>query len=139
MTRKQQSLSSRELLNRIGLSEETPHELLEEAALDDLEGDLGAVLRQRFQAMSTGHQFKPGDLVGWKPGLRNRKAPRYDAPAIVIDVLHEPMLETGQEGGSADYREPLDLILGLLWDRDPGRGYFFTFHFDSRRFQPWQG
>jgi hypothetical protein len=141
MPRKQQPqpLSSRELLNRIGLSDETPPELLQEAALDDLEGDLGAVLRERFATLSTRHRFKPGDLVGWKPGLRNRKVPSYGAPAIVIEVLDEPVLDKGEESGSTYYREPHDLILGVLWDRDPGRGDFVTFHFDSRRFQPWVG
>lgn len=139
MTRKQQSLSSRELLNRIGLSEETPPDLLDEAALDDLEGDLGAVLRERFETLTTHYRFKPGDLVGWKPGLRNRKVPSYSAPTIVVEVLDEPILDRGEESGSTYYREPHDLILGVLWDREPGRGDFVTFHFDSRRFQPWEG
>jgi hypothetical protein len=25
--------------------------------------------------------------------------------------------------------EPLDLVLGVVWDRDPGRGEFAAFHF----------
>jgi hypothetical protein len=40
----------RELLSRIGLSEDTPAGLFDEDALDELEGDLGAVLRERFEA-----------------------------------------------------------------------------------------
>lgn len=33
---------------------------------------------------------------------------------------------------------PHALVLGVIWDQEPGRGEFTTFHFDSRRFQPWQ-
>ncbi|MCF7977136.1 MAG: hypothetical protein K9L82_03820 [Chromatiaceae bacterium] len=139
MPRKQQTMSSRELLNRIGLGDEAPPELLDETALEDLEGDLGAVLRERFALLTQHNVFQPGDLVGWKPGLRNRKVPTYETPAIVIEVLDEPILDKGEESGSAYYREPHDLILGMIWDREPGRGHFVTFHYDSRRFQPWQG
>lgn len=139
MPRKQPPMSSRELLNRIGLNDETPPDLFDEGALEDLQGDLGAVLRERFEVFTRQHPFKPGDLVGWKPGLRNRKVPTYDAPAIVIEVLDEPVLDKSEESGSAYYREPHDLILGVIWDREPERGHFVTFHYDSRRFQPWQG
>jgi hypothetical protein len=139
MPRKPQSMSSRELLNRIGLNEEMPSELIEEAALDDLEGDLGAVLQDRFKSLTARHRFKPGDLVSWKPGLRNRKVPSYSAPAIVVEVLAEPVLDTDDESGSTYYREPHDLVLGVLWDQAPNRGDFVTFYFDSRRFQPWEG
>jgi len=139
MPRKPPSMSSRELLNRIGLNEEMPSDFLADAALDDLDGDLGAVLQDRFESLTMRHHFKPGDLVGWKPGLRNRTVPSDSTPAIVVEVLDAPILETSAESGSTYYREPHDLILGVLWDQAPGRGNFFTFYFDSRRFQPWEG
>ncbi|MEI6415199.1 MAG: hypothetical protein WCP34_13185 [Pseudomonadota bacterium] len=78
MSRKSQSLSSRELLERIGLTGDT-HKSLEEEPLDNLEdsenleGDLGAALRERFLQYSHHHTFVPGDLVTWKPGLQNRR------------------------------------------------------------------
>ncbi|WP_242523021.1 hypothetical protein [Thiocystis minor] len=65
MTRKNQDLSSRELLTRIGLSDETPSTLLDDEPLDDLRGDLGAVLRERYRLFSQPHRFAPGDLVTW--------------------------------------------------------------------------
>lgn len=138
MTDKDRPLSSRELMSRIGLTDEIPPELFEEAALDDLDGDLTGVLRERFALLRKAYRFKPNDLVTWKPGLKNRRAPAYGIPAIVISVLDEPLFDTEQESGSTYFREPLDLVLGLLWDCDPGRGDFVTFHFDSRRFQPWE-
>ena len=138
MSRPDRPLSSRELLSRIGLSEDTPAGLFDEDALDDLEGDLGAVLRERFESLNAKHPLTPGDLVTWKPGLKNRKVPRYGEPAVVVSVLDTPLFDDGQEGGSTYFHEPLDVVLGVIWDGGEGRGEFVTFHYDSRRFAPWQ-
>jgi hypothetical protein len=139
MNRKDRTLSSRELLSRIGLSEDAPPDLFDDGALDDLEGDLGGVLRERFAVLNAKHQFAPGDLVTWKAGLKNRRVPRYGEPAVVVSVLDAPVLDSEQESGSTYFRDPLDLVLGVIWDRDPGRGDFVTFHFDGRRFELWRG
>jgi hypothetical protein len=56
---------------------------------------------------------------------------------VVLEVLDPPLLDTEKESGSAYYREPLSLVLGVFWDRDPGRGDFVAFHFDGRRFEHW--
>ncbi|MEA3642104.1 MAG: hypothetical protein VBE63_19505 [Lamprobacter sp.] len=142
MSRQDRSLSSRELLNRIGLNEETPHSLIQDESLDDLlgdlEGDLGSVLRERYALLNQQHPFKPGDLVCWKPGLRNRRVPAYGAPAVVLEVLDQPITDGETESGSTYFREPLSLVLGLFWDREPGRGDFVAFHFDGRRFEAWE-
>ncbi|NEX22226.1 hypothetical protein G3480_18270 [Thiorhodococcus mannitoliphagus] len=130
-------LSSRELLARIGLSEEAPMDLLDDEPLDDLRGDLGAALRERYALLMHRHVFAPGDLVTWKPGLKNKRTPRYDQPAVVIEVLETPVLDREDAAGSTYFREPLDLVLGVIWDSHPGRGELVTFHFDSRRFQTW--
>ena len=34
------------------------------------------------------NEFKPGDLVEWKPGLRNKKAPDYGQPCVVMSGSH---------------------------------------------------
>ena len=141
MSRPDRPLSSRELLNRIGLNEETPHSLLEDAPLDELrhelDGDLGTVLLERYAALNMTHAFQPGELVCWKPGLRNRHAPAYGTPAVVLEVLDPPIYDGEQESGSAYFREPLSLVIGLFWNRDPHRGDFIAFHVDERRFEPW--
>ena len=137
MPRKHENLSSRELLAQIGLGEEGRIDLLDDEPLEDLRGDLGAALRERYQALIRQHGFAPGDLVTWKPGLRNHRVPRYQQPAVVIEVLAEPLHDLEWEVGSTYFREPLDLVLGVIWEADPGRGELMTFHFDSRRFQPW--
>ena len=139
MKQRPNHLSSRELLARIGLNEDDPRSLLDDdEPLEDLNGDLGAVLRERYRLLTTAHRFAPGDLVTWKPGLKNKRHPHYGQPAVVIEVLDTPVLDREDEAGSTYFREPLDLVLGLIWDSDPGRGELISFHYDSRRFQPWQ-
>jgi len=137
MSRKHQDLSSRDLLARIGLGDEHPQDLLDDEPLEDLSGDLCVALRDRYRLFTQPHRFAPGALVTWKPGLKNKRQPRYGRPAVVIEVLETPLHDRDDEAGSAYFREPLDLVLGLIWDTDPGRGELMTFHYDSRRFQPW--
>jgi hypothetical protein len=53
-------------------------------------------------------------------------------------MVRETAQRDGEDdSGSTYFREPLDLVLGHIWDSDPGRGELMVFHYDSRRFQPW--
>ncbi len=79
--------------------------------------------------------LRPGRMAVWKPGLKNRRFPQYGTPAIVVEVLDPPILDHDNESGSTYYREPLDLLLGIL-HKD---GDFLLYHFDRRRFQPCEG
>ncbi|MCP5197389.1 MAG: hypothetical protein H6974_11490 [Gammaproteobacteria bacterium] len=90
-----------------------------------------------YQRLTNGREkeLQPGMLVVWKPGLKNRRFPRYGEPAIVVKVLDPPILDHENESGCTYYREPLDLLLGIL-HKD---GDFLVYHFDSRRFQPQEG
>ncbi|MCF7984277.1 MAG: hypothetical protein K9L70_07725 [Thiohalocapsa sp.] len=142
MSNENRHLSSRDLLNQLGLGDDDPNGLLGNESpddlLDDLDADPGEILLERLALLNRPHRFAPGDLVTWKPGLKNRRVPRHGRAAVVVAVLAAPLLDSERESGSAYYREPHDLVLGVLWDREPGRGDFVTFHFDSRRFQPWR-
>lgn len=139
---KPHDLSSRELLARIGLNDGAPTALIQDEPLDDLlgdlDGDLSSVLLERYALFAQRHSFTPGQLVGWAPGLRNRRLPTYGTPAVVLEVLPAPIHDSDPESGSTYFREPLDLVIGLIWDRDPGRGELMAFHVDGRRFQPWR-
>ncbi|NEX23051.1 hypothetical protein G3480_22580 [Thiorhodococcus mannitoliphagus] len=137
MPRNNDSLSSRELLARIGLSDAHPMDLLDDEPLEDLRGDVGAALRERYQALVQRHAFAPGDLVTWKPGLKNHRVPRYGDPAVVVEILQTPVFDSDKDAGSPYFREPCDVVLGLFIDDAAIRGELLTFHFDSRRFQPW--
>lgn len=80
------------------------------------------------------YDFKPGDLVVWKQGLKNRAKPALKEPAIVVEVLETPLRDDTKESGSSYFNEPLDLALGLL-DEDND---FTVFYYDRRRFELYQ-
>jgi hypothetical protein len=91
-------------------------------------------LRTVYKKLLDIHEFKVGDLVKWKEGLKNKKRPHLNQPAIVIELLGEPLRERqGEEAGSPYYREPLDIILGLFDDDHE----FMMFYYDKRRFEPY--
>lgn len=74
--------------------------------------------------------FKVGQIVKWKPNLKNRRLPHKTQPAIVVSVLNEPIVSNKDESGSPYFLENLDIILGII-----ERGSFFTFYYDSSRFE----
>ena len=111
--------------------DESDNELLVEP--DD---DVGERLQTLYQRLNNGREkaLRPGMLAVWKPGLKNRRFPAYGHPAIVMELLDPPILDHEEESGITYYREPLDMQMGIL-HRD---GDFLVFHFDSRRFQPYE-
>lgn len=80
------------------------------------------------------YDFKSGDLVIWKKGLKNRARPALGEPAIVVQTLETPLRDQAKESGTPYFNEPLDLALGLL-DEDED---FVIFYYDRRRFEPYQ-
>ena len=88
-------------------------------------------LTKRFQSLSKPCRFSPGQLVKWKADLKNRRRPHDGEPAIVVAHLETPILRDEHDSGSSYFREPLDLVLGIL-DSD---GDFLCYHYDSRRFE----
>ena len=104
-------------------------EMAKESRLNEPSGI--AELLDRFTRMNEKKAFKPGDIVDWKPGLKNRKSV---GPFVVVEVLPTAIMSTDESSGSAYFREPLDIILGFVYN-----GALVTFHFDSRRFQLYSG
>ena len=88
--------------------------------------------RRLLEKLNEKHIFSPGDVVRWKPGLKNKRFPEYDAPALVAAVLAEPVLDTELSAGSPYFREPLDIV---LCHRDSDGDMHFLYY-DSRRFEP---
>lgn len=91
-----------------------------------------AKARAMYERFVRKHDFRPGQLVCWKPELKNRKYPAYGECGVVVKILPEPLMDAGNDAGSSYFREPLDIVLGFL----DGDGDFITYHFDSRRFAP---
>jgi len=74
--------------------------------------------------------FRPGDIVMWKEGCSNRKRPRADEFAVVIEVLPKPIYGNEKSAGSPYFHEPMDIVLGML-DSD---GDLVRYCYDKRRF-----
>lgn len=96
-------------------------------------GEFPPKLKERFESLRKAHEFKPGQLVKWKPDLKNRRRPAYGEPAIVVEVLSQPVFAKSDDSSTPYFREPLDMVLGFI-DED---GDFLCYHFDSRRFEPY--
>ena len=86
------------------------------------------------QQLSVSYEFKAGDILVWKKGLKNRARPAENEPIVVLEILETPTFDTEKGAGSAYFKEPLDLIAGLV-DSD---GDFIIFYFDKRRFEPYK-
>lgn len=91
-------------------------------------------LRELYESYNKQRQFKPGDLVQWKRGLKDRKFPRLGEPAIVLKVLDTPIIDPDSEAGSPYFRQEYDVVLGIL---APGER-FLEFHNSSKRFETFE-
>ena len=90
-------------------------------------------LTRAFESILTKNSFKPGQLVRWKEGLKNRSLPEYNEPAIVWEILPNPIFDNTKTvvAGSRYFREPLDIVLGVM-----DENAFILLHYDSRRLEP---
>ncbi len=95
-----------------------------------------ARMKACFARLGKVHNFKPGQLVQWKKGLKNKRTPCYGEPIIITEVLVTPIFDNSvKDAGSPYFREPLTLVAGEL----DGDGDFICFHYDARRFEPYCG
>lgn len=85
-------------------------------------------LKKAFDIFIEENTFSPGDIVEWKPGMKNR---RSEGPYIVVKVLDVPVVSE-HESGTPLFNEPLDLAVGVI---DSNDGEFMVFHIDGRRMQ----
>lgn len=84
-----------------------------------------AELKSAFNALNNElYIFEPGDIVEFKPRMRNLIIPKYGQPCIVSRILAEPIL-IGNKSSSLDM---------VIITTDPA-GDFFELPVDSRRFQ----
>ncbi|OZD85585.1 hypothetical protein CH273_02165 [Rhodococcus sp. 05-339-2] len=77
--------------------------------------------------------FAPGDLVTWKPLLKNRRYPAAGFPAVVVET-HPGRKWPVDQTSSPYYDEPADIVLGIL----DGDEEFEVYPFDVRRFAHWK-
>lgn len=119
------------LLDNLNLDED-PEKLLAEPT-EDVGQHLGMLLGRLANRRE--RVLRPGMLAMWKPGLKNRRFPRYGEPVIVVGLLEQPIINPDQEAGSPYFHEPLDLLLGVVRGEEQE---FLVYHADRRRFQPYE-
>jgi hypothetical protein len=91
-------------------------------------------LKELTERLDQFHNFTKGQIVKWKPGLKNRKFPDYGEPAIVTAVLPSAICDPSEvAAGSPYFQEPLTFVLGMYRDDE-----FLEFRLDSRRFEPFE-
>lgn len=91
------------------------------------------ILRDALKAYNHSHDLKPGMLVRQKPGCRRYRVPAPDQLAIVVRRLDSPIMEPDPESGGEEYRQLMDIVIGVWYDGD---GTFCMYHVDSQRFEP---
>lgn len=89
-------------------------------------------LEERYSAFIKHNDFKSGELVKWKPGLRNKNGFKDDDAAIVIEALKNPIFDQKHDSGSPYFKEPLDMLIAFL---DPDNNNFIILYVDSRRME----
>jgi hypothetical protein len=97
-----------------------------------------ATMRAISKAFNQRATFRVGDVVRWKLGLKNKRNPAYDGPAVVFEVLKTPLFDAERDGGSQYFHEPLDLLIGFFPEEDAAsveEPSAKTYHVDSRRFE----
>jgi len=77
-------------------------------------------------------EFSEGDLITWKEGLKNKRFPKLGEPAIVVEVLDEPIINEEENPSTPYFREVLDIKIGVL--EDEGNNLLII-HSDHRRYE----
>lgn len=92
--------------------------------------DYPDLLRSAYATYSEVNSFEEGDLVQWKPMMRNRRYPLDGVPAIVVRSIDPPEL-VDSDGDALE--DPWDLIVGVV----DGSHTFRLTQMASRRLMPW--
>jgi Zn-finger protein len=101
----------------------------------DLRAKHAAWLEQCGKAFLTVQpEFKVGQLIMWKPDLKDKVFPQYGEPAVVLSAFMEPAVDSEVDTSSQYSCAINDMIIGV---RAPD-GDFTHYYADSRRWQPFQ-
>lgn len=86
--------------------------------------------------MDKAHEFKVGQIVKWKSGLKFETHMDYGEPAIIRKVLVEPLYDTSSNWAhTAAFNEPLDIVIGVI---NKEFGFLEEYHVDKRRLEPFE-
>ncbi|WP_151798245.1 hypothetical protein [Acinetobacter bereziniae] len=89
------------------------------------------LLLSQLQEKST---FEVGEVVTWKnPLFKNRHYPLENQPAIVVEVLDNPVVDNEVDTTSVVFGVKYDIVLGVIINN-----VFYTFYFESQRFKKFE-
>lgn len=88
-------------------------------------------LRMAHEVFSQKHTFEEGQLIQFKPGMKDRKAPEVGQPAVVMEVIPELLKDPEAGFGNHYATSQYDMIIGVFL-----KGDFIQFYADSRRYEP---
>lgn len=107
-------------INRDACERERPKIAPEVLALD---------LQNKLKELHAPTDLKIGDIVRWKPGLKNTRFPEYGEPMIISDLAPPPTEIRGS--GLPVFR---DAVAVLFFDP---RGEAEEYYMDPRRLEVW--
>ncbi len=115
-------------------------EILEDNEIDkhmslEIQEIVAKKLKEIYKDLLISFEFHLGQLVIWKDGLKNKRRPQVNEPAIVVEIMKEPIFDNEENGGSPYFREPLDMVIGVL---DGEIENMSLLHVDKRRFKPFE-
>lgn len=93
-----------------------------------------SALQELYRGYCLNVDFKVGEIIEWKSGLKNRRYPTYGQPAIVVEVIEDPLINTCDDSGSPYFQEPLDILIGFIINNE-----FLFYHADKKRFKKVKG
>ena len=76
------------------------------------------LLRQSFKHVSEADpatSYNPGDIIIWKPALKNRNLPPVSDVMVVLEAYPEPAVDKAAAMSAANSFEKLDLRVGAMW------------------------
>lgn len=93
-----------------------------------------ATLRKMYSALVEDDEpLKPGDIVMWKEGLKNKNLPMAEMPCVVIEVMPNVVYDYTEDGSESSYfREPYNVRLGVFNHKETS---LCIYYYDSRRFK----
>ena len=104
------------LADMLAIAARRDRDAAEQAATDmdpaEAQAHAEAVLRA-YASLTEWHEFAPGDLVQWKPGMRSHRELDYGCPVVVTAV------EPGRVSNRDDDHDPADVRVMVLNESKP--------------------
>ena len=93
-----------------------------------------AYLREVGRRYLVKHDHKPGDLVSWKPGLKDSCLTDYGEPMVVLEVDSAHRSGPHSSLGTNNYNEPMTVRIGIcVEDTSELKGFWI----DGNRLEPY--